>query len=571
MAIRSAHRSTERRLAVGAEIQPDGLTSFRVWAGNHQQVELLLAEGPGQPRRTPQALPMRAEGGSYFSLATQAPPGTLYRYRLDGGPPVPDPASRFQPQGPEGPSQVVDPGSFLWTDDAWPGPAWPGQVLYEMHVGTFTPAGTWAAAARELAELAALGITLIEMMPIADWPGQFGWGYDGVALFAPMRLYGTPDDFALVNEAHRVGIGVLLDVVFNHFGNQAASVQCFSPDYFSRQYENEWGSPINFDGPNSGPVREFVLANTRYWIEEFHFDGYRVDATQAIQDASPRHILGEITSAARQAAGRRSVVILGESEPQTSQLVRPLEESGFGMQALWNDDFHHSATVRLTGHHEAYYSDYRGAAEEFVALLKWGFLYQGQYYSWQQKSRGSPAFDLEPPAFVHYLQNHDQVANSACGARIDRLTSPGRLRAMTALWLLMPQTPLLFQGQEFAASTPFCFFLDSPPQRAAEVTAGRRLLLVPVSLARYARGTIAYPRSGRRTNFSPLQAAAGRAQSARGGLRPAQGSAPAAADRSLDSGRQARSNRCRHTVARRTGRPLVRRARNDRRRPVADH
>ncbi len=467
-----------RRLAVGAEVQADGLTHFRVWSSDHGKVELLLEGSPAMAGQSPRALLMTPEEGAYFALSTPAPPGTLYWFRLDDGLPLPDPASRFQPLGPEGPSQVIDPASFAWTDDTWKGVLLSGQVLYEMHVGTFTPEGTWAAAARELAELARLGVTLLEVMPVADWPGEFGWGYDGVCLFAPTRLYGAPDDFrAFVDQAHRVGIGVMLDVVYNHFGNHGCSIQQFSRDYFSDSHANEWGSPVNFDGRNSGPVREFYLANARYWIDEFHLDGYRVDATQAIFDDSPEHILAQITATARAAAGQRSIVMLGESEQQDTRLVRPIARGGFGMEAMWNDDFHHSAMVRLTGRNEAYYTDYLGSASEFISLLKWGFLYQGQHYSWQNSRRGTPAFDLAPPTFVHYLQNHDQVANSAGGDRIDRLTSPARLRAMTALMLLMPETPLLFQGQEFAASTPFCFFLDSPPDRAPAVAKGRARFL----------------------------------------------------------------------------------------------
>ncbi len=467
-----------RRLPVGAEVQADGSTHFRVWAGVHQQVELML-EGDPQSDGTPKILAMKPEDRKpgdegYFSLAADAPAGTLYRFRLDGTAAYPDPASRFQPHGPEGPSQVIDPAKFSWTDDTWKGVQLLGQVLYEMHVGTFTPEGTWKAATEQLAELAKLGVTLLELMPIADWVGEFGWGYDGVSLFAPTRLYGTPDDFrGFVDRAHRVGIGVLLDVVFNHFGNCGCSVQQFSPDYFSSTHDNEWGSPVNFDGPNSERVREFYLANSQYWIEEFHLDGYRMDATQAIHDDSPDHILAAVTKTARAAAGERSILLLGESEPQNTRLVRPIANGGFGMEALWNDDFHHAAMVRLSGRNEAYYTDYLGTADEFIALFKWGFLYQGQRYSWQKNRRGTPAFDLHPATFVHYLQNHDQVANSAHGFRVDRITSPGRLRAMTALLLLMPETPLIFQGQEFGASTPFCFFLDCPPEIAVRVAAGR--------------------------------------------------------------------------------------------------
>ena len=512
--------ATVRRLAVGAEVQADGLTHFRVWSPNHHKVDLILEAGPNVDQQ-PQTLPLTKESGGYFSLSTPAPAGTLYRFRLDDGGPLPDPASRFQPFGPEGPSQVVDPASFSWTDDTWKGAILAGQVLYEMHVGTFTPEGTWAAASRELAELAKLGVTLLEIMPVADWPGEFGWGYDGVCLFAPTRLYGTPDDFrGFVDRAHRVGIGVLLDVVYNHFGNRGCCVQEFSSDYSSDRHANEWGSPVNFDGSGSGPVREFFLANARYWIEEFHLDGYRIDATQAIFDDSPEHILGQVTQAARAAAGERSIVMLGESEPQDTRIVRPIASGGFGMEALWNDDFHHAALVRLTGRNEAYFSDYLGSASEFIALLKWGFLYQGQYYSWQKTRRGTPAFDLEPPVFVHYLQNHDQVANSASGARIDRLTSPGRLRAMTALLLLMPETPLLFQGQEFAASAPFCYFLDSPPSDALQVAQGRAVP-VAVSLAGIARVATAPAQPERSRDIPALQAEFCRTRNQSGRLCPA--------------------------------------------------
>lgn len=468
---------TARRLPVGAEVQPDGSTLVRVWAPDHNQVELVLENLPGSQKQ-PVVLAMPAAEQGYFELATEAPAGTLYRFRLEGGPPLADPASRFQPQGPEGPSQVVDPASFSWTDDIWKGVQLPGQVLYEMHVGTFTAAGTWRAATAELAELARLGITLIELMPIADWAGQFGWGYDGVCMFAPTRLYGTPDELrAFVDAAHRVGIGVILDLVINHFGNRGCTVQAFSRNYVHAKHKSEWGAQVNFDGPGCDGVREFFLANARYWIDEFHLDGYRVDATQAVIDDSPEHILSQLTETARAAAPERSIVLIGESEPQDTRIVRPIANGGFGMEALWNDDFHHAARVRLTGRNEAYCTDYLGTADEFIALVKWGFLYQGQHYSWQNKRRGTPAFDLVPTVFVNYLQNHDQVANTGFGLRIHQLTSPGRLRAMTALLLLMPETPLLFQGQEFAASAPFCFFLDSPPDVAPSVAAGRAKFL----------------------------------------------------------------------------------------------
>jgi maltooligosyltrehalose trehalohydrolase len=473
--------SSIRLLPIGAEPLVGGATHFRVWAPRRQRLAVVVQQEWHATRRCPQTqIEMAAEGKTgYFSvIAPNAAAGALYRFRLDDDPFLfPDPASRFQPFGPRGPSQVIDPAAYAWHDRDWPGVQLPGQVVYEMHVGTFTPEGTWQAAARQLPELAETGITLLEVMPIAEWDGEFGWGYDGVDLFAPSRLYGTPDDFRrFVDAAHAAGIGVLLDVVYNHLGSQANYLKDYAADYFTDRYRNDWGDAINFDGAGSAPVREFFLTNARYWIEEFHLDGYRIDATQAFFDGSPKHILAELTQTARAAAGR-PIVIIGENEPQDVRAVRPIERGGFGMDALWNDDFHHAATVRLTGRNEAYYSDYRGHPQEFVSLLKWGFLYQGQRYSWQKGPRGTPTFGLPAPTFVNYLQNHDQLANSAEGKRIHELTSPGRLRAMTAVLLLGPGTPLLFQGQEFAARAPFRYFLDDPPDRAAEIRAGRARFL----------------------------------------------------------------------------------------------
>ena len=421
------------------------------------------------------AAPLQAEAGGYFSGVVEAMPGTRYHLRLDTTDRLlPDPASRFQPEGPHGPSEVVDPLAFRWTDDGWHGATLAGQVVYELHVGTFTRLGTWAAAASELAELGRIGITMIEIMPVAEFEGRFGWGYDGVDLFAPTRLYGRPDDFRrFVEAAHALGIAVILDVVYNHLGPSGNYLGMFSPSYFTRQHENEWGDAINFDGPDSGPVRELFVSNARYWIEEFHLDGLRLDATQQIFDDSSPHILAEIGRAARSGAGRRPIVIVAENEPQETRLIRPVDQGGYGLDALWNDDFHHSAMVALTGRAEAYYGDTHGEPQEFISASKYGYLFQGQYYAWQESPRGMPAWGLPPMAFVCYLQNHDQVANSARGLRGHMLTSPGRWRALTALMLLMPSTPLLFQGQEFGASAPFLYFADVDPGLAAAVRKGR--------------------------------------------------------------------------------------------------
>jgi maltooligosyltrehalose trehalohydrolase len=425
------------------------------------------------------SFPLKAEGDGFFSAHIQdVEPGTRYRFKLDDDPLLfPDPASRFQPDGPHGPSEVVDPWAYRWSDQGWKGIQLRGQVLYEMHVGTFTKEGTWAAAERELPELKEIGITCLELMPVADFPGRFGWGYDGVNLFAPTRLYGTPDDFRrFVDRAHQLGIGVILDVAYNHLGPDGNYLKAFAPQYFTDKYRTEWGEPINFDGPDSGPVRDFFAANAAYWVDEFHLDGLRLDATQNIYDDTPdhsKHVLAEIGRRVRSAANGRSTIIVNENEPQLPKIVRSVEQGGYGLDALWNDDFHHSAMVALTGRNEAYYADYLGTAQEFVSVAKYGYLYQGQWYSWQGRRRGQSALDLEPPAFVTFIQNHDQIANSAHGLRAHQLTSPGRYRAMTALMLLLPGTPMLFMGQEFAADAPFLYFADHQPELARLVQSGR--------------------------------------------------------------------------------------------------
>jgi len=343
-----------------------------------------------------------------------------------------------------------------------------------MHVGTFTPEGTWAAAERQLDALVDIGITMLEVMPLHDFAGRFGWGYDGVDLFAPTRLYGTPDDFRrFVDRAHELGIGVILDVVYNHFGPDGCVLREFSESYFSTRHSTDWGEAINFDGAEDTAVRDFFVANARYWMDEFQLDGLRIDAAQNIYDDSAVHILREITDAVRAAAPGRVTYVIAEDEPQDSRLVRAPDEGGYGMDALWNDDWHHSAMVAAAGRDEAYYADYRGSAAEFVAAARFGFLYQGQWYAWQRNRRGAPARDLPPSRFVHYLQNHDQVANSFRGQRLHELTSARELRALTALLLLGPQTPLLFQGQEFAASSPFLYFADHRPELMTLVREGR--------------------------------------------------------------------------------------------------
>jgi maltooligosyltrehalose trehalohydrolase len=457
-----------RRYAIGAEADGAGATSFRVWAPGRRRVSVVV---DGEPD-----FDLVPDAGGYFSgTRSRTPAGTLYSLRLDEeAQRYPDPASRFQPHGHDGPSQVVDPDAYRWSDAAWTGVDAHDAVVYEMHIGTFTLEGSWRAAAAQLGWLADIGITTLELMPVGEFPGRFGWGYDVVHFFAPTRLYGMPDDMrAFVDDAHRLGLGVILDVVYNHCGTLGCFLPAYSDDYFSTRYRNDWGHALNFDGKDAHAVREFFLANVEYWISEFHLDGFRYDATQSMFDGSPTHILADMNARARAAAGPRRVYLVGENEPQDARLLHQPAHGGYGLDALWNDDFHHAARVALTGRTEAYYSDYRGTPQEFISAAKRGFLYQGQHYGWQKKNRGTATRGLDPYRFITYLQNHDQVANSARGRRLHELTSPGQLRAATALLLLAPQTPLLFQGQEFAASAPFLYFADNPSENAEAVRQGR--------------------------------------------------------------------------------------------------
>jgi maltooligosyltrehalose trehalohydrolase len=451
--------------ATGAQLDENG-THFRVWANGRKSVSVVV-DGKEHP--------LGGDASGYFSgYVAGAVDGDTYTFLVDGKGPLPDPASRFQPRGPHGPSQIVDASKFNWTDSSWRGMKLEGQIVYEMHVGTFTAAGTWQAAAQQLSTLADMGVGVLEVMPVADFSGEFGWGYDGVNLFAPTRNYGSPDDFRkFVDQAHALKLAVILDVVYNHLGPDGNYLRQFSEAYFTKEHETDWGAAINFYGEHSEPVRDFYLCNAAYWIKEFHLDGLRLDATQSIYDHSKDHILAAIGRAARKAGEGRDILLVGENEPQEVRLIRSEGEGGYGLDALWNDDFHHSAMVAATGKREAYYMDYLGTAQELMSAMKYGFLYQGQWYAWQKKRRGTPTFGTKPAAMVAFLQNHDQVANSGRGLRLHELTSPGIYRALTALTLLAPSTPMLFQGQEFAASTRFLYFADHEPELAKQVRQGR--------------------------------------------------------------------------------------------------
>ena len=461
-----------RRLPIGTEVvhHTAGHTNergahARVWAPGHAKVTLVV-EAPNAR----ELVLGREPDGHHSGFAPGLAAGARYRFRLGDDPTLyPDPASRYQPEGPFGPSEVIDPSSFAWTDAGWQGLAPDKHVFYELHLGTFTPEGTWAAAAQWLDYFVELGVTTLELMPIAEFAGRHGWGYDGVDLFAPFHPYGTPDDARrFVDQAHARGLAVILDVVYNHLGPAGNYLFTWSPHYRSDK-TNEWGDTLNFDGEGALGMRELVISNAAYWIDEFHLDGLRLDATQAIHDRSASHVLGEVARAARAAAPDRHVFLVAENEAQDNTLLSP----AIGLDAMWNDDFHHAARVALSGRSEAYLSDYRGTPQELLSAVKRGFLFQGQLYSWQRNPRGTSSRGLERHRFVHFLDNHDQAANLGVNERLVTTADAGQLRALTALLLLTPELPLLFQGQEYGAPQPWRFFVDHAEELHAPIRDGR--------------------------------------------------------------------------------------------------
>lgn len=448
-------------------------TRFRVWAPQAARVELVLEPANANP-----PMPLSATGDGWFEVINRkAGPGTRYRYLVDGDGPFPDPASRFQPHGVHGPSEVIDPGTFSWTDVGWAGVPLTRLVLYELHVGTFTDAGTFRAAIERLPSLVDLGVTAIELMPVADFPGDRNWGYDGVAPYAPARCYGRPDDLrALVDAAHRLGLAVHLDVVYNHLGPDGAYQGRFSPLYYSATHRTPWGAAMNFDGLGSGPVRDYVIDNAVAWVRDFHIDGLRLDATHAIVDESPRHILAELAAAvhgAAEVAGRKALVI-AEEVRNLAHMVRPEAEGGWGLDAVWSDDFHHQLRRRLAGDADGYFQDFSGSAQDVAATARYGWFYRGQHAEYFGRPRGTDPAGLPPRRFVFFLQNHDQVGNRAFGDRLHERISDAQYRAASALLMVLPETPLLFMGQEWAASAPFLYFTDHNPTLGEAVRQGRR-------------------------------------------------------------------------------------------------
>ena len=455
----------------GAECRADGTVRFRLWAPKPKQVWVKL-DGA-------QTIPLNRLDNGWHELVThKAGPGTKYQFQIDENLYVPDPASRFQPQDVHGPSQVINPCEFEWKDENWRGRSWEESVLYELHVGTFTPEGTFAALESKLDYLVELGVTAIELMPLSDFPGKRSWGYDGVLPFAPDSSYGTPNDLKhLVQTAHQKGLMVLLDVVYNHFGPDGNYLRSYAPDFFSSRHCTPWGDGINFDGPNSRVVRDFFIQNVLYWLEEYHFDGLRLDAVHAIVDDSKPDILSELANQVRDrlASDRYIHLVLENGDNASRYLQRGTDGCPLEYDAQWDDDVHHAFHVLLTGETDGYYCDYaKDPVRQLTRCLTEGFAFQGEYSGFHQANRGEPSANLPPTAFVSFLQNHDQVGNRAFGDRLVEIAAPAALRAVTAIFLLAPLNPLLFMGEEFGADTPFLFFSDFAGDLAKAVTEGRR-------------------------------------------------------------------------------------------------
>ena len=457
----------------GTELHSGGDVSFRLWAPGCHRIELAI-EGRSQ------TLPLRQTADGWHELRTDAAvPGTLYRFVLPDGTRVSDPASRFQPDDVHGPSEVVDPAFYRWRDAAWAGRPWHETVLYELHIGSFTPEGTFRAAIERLDHLEALGVTAIEIMPIADFPGQWNWGYDGVLLYAPDSSYGRPDELkTLVDAAHARGISVLLDVVYNHFGPDGNLLSAYVPQFYTARHKTPWGDAINYDGEGSDFIREFVIHNALYWIEEFHLDGLRLDAVHAIVDQSAEHLLAELAARVRASTDRPVHLLLENEENDPSRLARTPQSAPqrepHHYTAQWNDDVHHVLHVAATGEGAGYYADYRGDTDKLGRAIAEGFAFQGEMMPYRGETRGEPSAHLPPDAFVAFIQNHDQIGNRAFGDRIGVSTPAAALRAIAAIYLLLPQVPMLFMGEEWAASQPFPFFCDFDGDLAEAVTRGRR-------------------------------------------------------------------------------------------------
>jgi maltooligosyltrehalose trehalohydrolase len=467
-----ARHVTHWKPSLGAWLENQS-AHFRLWAPEARSIDLILesTEVSSSP------LPLKSSGDGYFiGVFPENAAGTRYRFCIDGDRTLPDPASRSQPEGVHGPSEVVDPSQFDWTDDNWTGLEMERLILYELHVGTFSPEGTFDGVRKKLGHLRDLGVTAIELMPVADFPGNRGWGYDGVDLFAPARCYGKPDDFRqLVDDAHAMNIGVFLDVVYNHLGPEGAYLGAFSPYYFSPRHQSPWGDAVNLDDKHCQPVRDFFIENALHWIHEYHIDGLRLDATHALVDDSPTHFLQELSERVHASLPKeRKVHLIAEDDRNEKKLIQPADQGGYGLDAVWADDFHHQVRRMLAGDDDGYFKDFTGTAADLAQTIREGWFYTGQDSAFRKAPRGTKTKGILPHQFVHCIQNHDQVGNRALGDRLNSKIDPTVFRAVSALLLLSPATPLIFMGQEWAASTPFCYFTDHPEALGKAVTEGRR-------------------------------------------------------------------------------------------------
>ena len=465
----AAGQQRVHRMPFGAELQADGTVRFRLWAPRHLEVSVVIDNSA--------PILMAAAGDGWHELITdQANVGSRYQFVLPDGLHVHDPASRFQPEDVHGPSEVIDPAAYAWSNTAWKGRRWEEAVVYELHIGTFTPEGTFRAAIGKLDHLVRLGVTAIEIMPIGDFPGRRGWGYDGVLPYAPDGAYGRPDDLkALVEAAHTRGLMVMLDVVYNHFGPDGAYIHVIAPEAFTDRHRTPWGAAINTDGADAVPVREFFIHNALYWLEEFHFDGLRLDAVHAILDDSPKHLLEELAVRVRSAFSDRPIhLVLENEENAASRLRRDADGQPRWYTAQWNDDVHHVLHVGASGEANGYYGDYHGDTDKLGRALAEGFAFQGELMPYRGHERGEPSADLPPTAFVAFVQNHDQIGNRAFGDRLTAFAPAEAVRAAAAVYLLLPQIPMLFMGEEWASAQPFPFFCDFEPELGEAVRKGRR-------------------------------------------------------------------------------------------------
>ena len=453
--------------SLGAWPEGNGI-EYRVWAPSAARVELVVESWHN-------TIPLeKYPDGAFRWWSMEQEVGEHYSYRIDGSNPFPDPASRFQPEGVHGPSEVIDPSSFAWTDQAWRGIDRDEAIIYELHVGTFTPEGTFNAATAYLAELADLGVTAVQLLPVNDFPGRWNWGYDGVSLFAPARCYGRPDDLRrLVDRAHSYGMAVLLDVVYNHFGPDGNYTGQFSPSYVNPKHQTNWGPAINLGGEGSAEVREFFFENARMWLHEYHMDGFRLDATHAFVDDGPRPFLEEFSEVVRASVPDRTPILIAEDHRNLDKIIRPATEGGWDFDGVWADDFHHQMRRYLTGDHDGVFQDFRGTLPDIATTIKRGWLFTGEYSAYREKNRGTDPTGIPPRRFVFCLQNHDRVGNRAGGRRLNHDVDPATYRAATVALLASPETPMLFMGQEWAASAPFFYFTDHHEELGRAVREGR--------------------------------------------------------------------------------------------------